>query len=152
MSCECGWEIDAPARSPWFLKIRMYLNRLSRIRSSYRCLYAVELLVPAAMDLRLDLQGRVLVRDTPNPPPRTVRDSVLSIGEDFGRGHVFVAVAERALLRVRRRSPAAERPGPLGPRRREDNPGIRHVVFPQFWHEVPGRILEHDRLLFQGCP
>src|SRR2546430_6685157 len=41
MSCECGWEIDAPARSPWFLKIRMYLNRLSRIRSRYRCLYEV---------------------------------------------------------------------------------------------------------------
>src|SRR2546427_638472 len=41
MSCECGWEIDAPARSPWFLKIRMYLNRLSRIRSRYRYLYAV---------------------------------------------------------------------------------------------------------------
>ena len=25
---ERGWEIDAPAFSPWFLEIRMYLNRL----------------------------------------------------------------------------------------------------------------------------
>src|SRR5438552_4166159 len=41
ISCGCGWERDGPARSPGFLKIRMYLNRLSRIRSRYRCLYAV---------------------------------------------------------------------------------------------------------------
>ena len=41
MSWECGWLSDAPAFSPWFLKIRMYLNRLSLIRSRYRCLYAM---------------------------------------------------------------------------------------------------------------
>src|SRR3989475_12892598 len=41
ISWEWVWVWEAPAFSPWFLKIRMYLNRLSFVRSWYRCLYAV---------------------------------------------------------------------------------------------------------------
>src|SRR5437879_12339631 len=79
--------------------------------------HAVEYPAHAAVDLALVLQGRVLVRDAADPPPGAVRASILPIGEDFRRGHVLVAVTERALLRVRRRFPATERPGSLGARR-----------------------------------
>jgi len=113
--------------------------------------HAVEQLAHVAVNFAFDLQGRVLVRNAPDPPPGAVWNSVFPIGEDLGRGHVLVTVAERALQGVRRRCPAAEGPGPLCPRGGEDHPGIRHVVLPEFWHRLPGRSLKHDRLLFQGC-
>src|SRR5947209_3902737 len=97
ISCECGWESDAPA---------------------------------------LALKGRGFVRDAADPPSGAVRDSVLPICQHLGRGHVLVAVAEGALLRVRRRVPASKGAGPLRPCCGEDDPGIRDVVFPKFGHRV----------------
>src|SRR5579884_2564906 len=39
MSCECGWESEAPADLPWLRKSSRYLKRSSRSRSRYRSRY-----------------------------------------------------------------------------------------------------------------
>src|SRR2546427_13164863 len=96
------------------------------------------------MDLPFHLEGGVFVRDAPDPPTRAVPRALLAVREDLRRGHVLVAVAERALLRGGLLARGPELFRALRPDRREDHPGVRHVILAKLGHGGPVGEMRED--------